>query len=63
MGIDDLVMDIETLARILQKMNIPKNQYSNYPFLLKEIKENHIAHPDAEQALKLIKTIQSRLND
>lgn len=32
MGMDDLVMDMETLARLLQKMAIPKNQYSNYPF-------------------------------
>ena len=63
MGIDDLTMDMKTLSRILQKIKIPKNQYSNYPFLLKEIKENHIAHPDAEQALKLIKIIQDRLND
>lgn len=62
MGMDDLVMDMETLARLLQKMAIPKNQYSNYPFLLKEIKENHIAHPDAEAALKLIESIQKRLD-
>lgn len=61
MGIDDLAMDMETLVRLLKGMNIPQNQYTNYPYLLKEIKESHIAHPDAEATLKLIASIQKRL--
>ena len=55
----DLIMDIETLGRVLTNLKVPQNKFSDYEWLLNNLKENN--HPDKESALKLVRMIMIRL--
>lgn len=58
----DLVMDMETLGRLLETMKVPKELRYDYIKALAYLDENCGTHPDYETAKKLIKSVASRLN-
>lgn len=58
----DLVMDMETLSRVLTQMKVPKELHNNYTGALAYLDEHCGNHPDCQAAKKLIKSITSRLD-
>jgi ATP sulfurylase len=58
----DLAMDMENLGRVLTGMKVPKDIHFSYPQALAYLEEHCATHPDYEVAKKLIKDVQSRLN-
>lgn len=57
----DLIMDMETLGKVLTRLSIPKEQFFNYSWLLTNLKETSIKDSDNEAALKLVTSIMKRL--
>lgn len=56
----DLIIDIETLGRLLTEMKVPKELFNNYVALNEYIEEKYSTHPHYESVKKLISTILAR---
>lgn len=63
MGIDDLAMDLQSLHRILTKMQVPVAVRHDYANLIPYLNQNHKQDPNYQAALNLTQVVLERLNN
>ena len=61
MGIDDLAMEMQSLHRVISTMEVPEKRKQDYKWLKRNLKVRNSQHPQIDQAMVLLESVQGRL--